>query len=40
MSKINIIPEEKIAAVKSFLNGEGSQRSIAAPFAFLFRCKD
>ena len=28
MSKINISSEEKIAAVKSFLNGEGSHEPI------------
>lgn len=37
MSKMNISPEEKIAAVKSFLNGEGSQRSIAAHLGISFQ---
>lgn len=37
MSKMNISPQEKIAAVNSFLNGEGSQRSIAAHLGISFQ---
>lgn len=37
MSKTNISSEEKIAAVKSFLNGEGSQRSIARQLGISFQ---
>ena len=37
MSKININPEEKIAAVKSYLNGADSQQNIAAQFGICYQ---